>query len=111
MSTKVKKQPPKTDLSELASLANAAHAACEQAIRSGITQARDCGDVLLKAKAQLPHGDFVAWVENRDCRFSVRQAQRYMLVANNWNQLLTLDRRDPKTTRASHLQLEAAERP
>ena len=42
--------------------------------------ARRAGELLLKIKAVLPHGEFLPWLENH-VAVSARQAQRYMAVA------------------------------
>jgi len=41
---------------------------------------RKAGEVLLKVKAELPHGEFGQWLEAH-CDVSTRQAQRYMSAA------------------------------
>ena len=40
------------------------------------------GKLLLQAKAQLPHGQFLPWLES-NCWGSARQAQRYMRAAKS----------------------------
>jgi hypothetical protein len=45
-----------------------------------IHHASQAGKLLLEVKAALPHGQFLAWVQQH-VRVSVRQAQRYMAVA------------------------------
>ena len=45
-----------------------------------IHHASEAGKLLLEVKAALPHGQFLAWVQQH-VRVSVRQAQRYMAVA------------------------------
>lgn len=103
-------------LATLASDANAAHAACEGAIRSGLVHAYDAGEALFEAKEALPHGQFSSWIEAH-CKFSQRTAQRYVRVYCGWDELLSKDRRKrgdlfpewleyPKATSASFSYLE-----
>lgn len=95
-----------TSLDDLAEMANAAHKAAEQAARSAVVHARDCGTTLLAAKAKLKHGEFGAWVRE-NCQFSERQAQRYMLIAQRWERLVQSELgADTKTTRATDLSIE-----
>lgn len=63
-----------------ASEINAAHQQAIQHADRAIEFARQAGDLLLKVKADLPHGDFLPWVE-ANCTVSQRQAQRYMAAA------------------------------
>jgi hypothetical protein len=73
-------------LSTLAKSINERHLACEDAARSTIEHARDAGDALIEAKAQVPHGEWISWLsENVEC--SKRSAQAYMRVANQWDRL------------------------
>ena len=76
-------------LSDLATKANALHAACEAAAQSMIRHARDCGDVLLQAKEEIGHGGFEDWIRDNG-RFSPRMARNYMRIANGWESLLKL---------------------
>lgn len=79
-------EKPETSLTDLAEQANAAHAACEKAARSMLRHARDCGEVLLRVKARLPHGEFTPWIKE-NCAFTPRMARKYMTLANGWEQL------------------------
>jgi hypothetical protein len=49
----------------------------DAAEQAGLPYYRAAGEKLLEAKAQLPHGEFVPWVE-RHFTFSMDQANRYM---------------------------------
>lgn len=71
---------------DLAELINAAHAACEASVREAITHARDCGALLIEAKAQLKHGQWLPWLRE-NCVVKERQARAYMRVAENWDRL------------------------
>lgn len=67
-------------LLSVASEINIAHAHAIQHADKAIGLARQVGDLLLKAKADLPHGEFLPWVESH-CTVSPRQAQRYMAAS------------------------------
>jgi hypothetical protein len=61
---------------------NAAHHACEAAVRSALKHAVRCGTLLEEQKAQIPHGEWGAWLaENFDG--SQRTAQVYMRLSRN----------------------------
>jgi hypothetical protein len=75
---------PDTDL---ATQINAEHAQVERVLRTGLEHARRAGELLLMAKAQREHGEWLPWVrDNLD--FSVRTAQGYMRVAEHWPELM-----------------------
>src|SRR4051812_18212064 len=74
-------------LPELADLINEAHERVEGAIRSGLEFARQAGELLQQAKAQVPHGRWTAWIEN-NCQISLRTAQGYMRLARRWDELV-----------------------
>lgn len=57
--------------------------ACETA-GTAIEHIIRCGELLIDQKAHLQHGQFQGWVEE-NCEFSLRQAQRYMLVVTKKN--------------------------
>lgn len=61
-------------------LINAEHRKCREAIRSGIQYAIRCGELLIEAKAGIPHGGWSKWVAD-NCEFSARTARAYMQVA------------------------------
>lgn len=73
-------------LDVLAADINRYHAAAEQALRSGLENARQAGELLLEAKGKLPHGEWYPWLK-RNCKFSARTAQAYMRVAKRWPEL------------------------
>jgi hypothetical protein len=77
---------PGADLAHLAERINAAHAAAETALRAGLDHARTAGELLVQAKAQLGHGQWLPWLERNVC-FSLRTAQAYMRVARRWQEL------------------------
>ena len=54
-------------LLNLAARINEHHAACEQAMNTGLQHALEVGRLLVEAKAQVPHGEWAEWVaENFD---------------------------------------------
>jgi predicted RNA-binding Zn-ribbon protein involved in translation (DUF1610 family) len=79
------------DLSQLATQANQAHLACQAAMQSMLTYARQCGEILLQVKALVGHGHFQGWMQN-NCKFSPTTARNYMVLARNWDQLLDLSK-------------------
>lgn len=83
-------------LATLAKEINAAHRACESAARSMLNHARECGNALIRAKAELPHGKFTAWID-ANCDFSQQHARRYMTIARGWGDLMEHSFPDGKT--------------
>ena len=73
-------------LPDLAEQINAAHDAAEAASRSGLLHAKSAGELLLQAKAQCRHGEWLPWLE-ANVRFSERTAQAFMRVASRWAEL------------------------
>jgi len=68
------------ELQDVASQINFHHErACENALIA-IDHAKAAGQLLLKQKDSLPHGQFTPWLRT-NCQVSERQAQRYMAVA------------------------------
>jgi hypothetical protein len=57
------------------------HAAVLGSIKTSLTHAFACGDILLEAKTQVKHGQWLPWLET--CGISERTAQRYMRLARN----------------------------
>lgn len=64
-------------LVDLADRINAAHEEAFRHAKAAILRAIDVGDLLTQAKAQVKHGEWIPWVE-ANCRFGVRQAQKYL---------------------------------
>jgi hypothetical protein len=74
-------------LADLAVQINAEHRQFEDAISSSLANARKAGELLPQAKGQLRHGKWLLWLrENR--QVTPRTAQRYMLVASRWEELV-----------------------
>ena len=67
-------------LQELAQAIGREHQAAVSAARSAVEHAIKCGELLLKAKATVGHGGWLAWVET-NCTFGQRTAQGYMRLA------------------------------
>lgn len=55
-------------------------------LRRASRHAKRAGDFLLKAKAQLNHGQWLPWLE-KHCQLAERTAQLYMQVARHWKTL------------------------
>lgn len=58
----------------LAAQINAEHAAVSNALRAGLAHALKADELLLKAKAAIPYGQFGARIR-QNCEFSERTAQ------------------------------------
>jgi Protein of unknown function (DUF3102) len=63
----------------------AEHNAATQAVRKGLHHYKRIGELLLQAKATVPHGQWKAWVE-KTAGVSHRSARRYMLLFTRWDQ-------------------------
>jgi Protein of unknown function (DUF3102) len=68
------------DVVQMAAEINRLHALAQESAKKAVTYAKQVGELLLKTKAELPHGEFQAWV-SANLLVSTRQAQRYMEVA------------------------------
>lgn len=82
---------------------NALHAAALESTQTALECARRCGELLLFAKGEIPHGEWLAWLKN-NTTVSERMAQRYMRLASRWDDIRNLH--DP--TRVSEMSLRAA---
>lgn len=60
-------------LYELAEGVKREHEAASQTVRQSLAHARTAGEMLLEAKAKIPHGGFMKWVAE-ECRMSHRTA-------------------------------------
>jgi hypothetical protein len=81
---------------------NAAYADAEAASATAVDRAIRCGELLLEAKRQLPHGEWLPWLARNCPKISERSAQRYMRLAEHADMV-----RD-KSARMADLTLEAA---
>ena len=73
------------DLPHLADKINGAHREVAHHGRSMLFEARRAGEYLLKAKEQVRHGEFKAWIE-KNCECSYQSAAVYMKVAKEWDE-------------------------
>lgn len=73
-------------LAELASEINRWHTAAEGAVGTALDYAREAGTLLLQAKEQIPHGEWLPWIA-ANFQGSERTAQAYMRVAKRWDEL------------------------
>jgi hypothetical protein len=69
-------------LTDLAARIKAEHTAIGDSLRRGVEHAMAAGDLLVEAKAQLKHGEWLPWIRDH-CAISDRTAQLYMRVAKN----------------------------
>ena len=69
-------------LNDLAGRIRAEHVATSAALKSSIKHAMAAGDLLIEAKAQLQHGQWLPWLAEH-CEISERAAQLYMRAARN----------------------------
>jgi hypothetical protein len=70
------------NLPTLAERVNTEHRACEQAVNSALTHAINAGELLVQAKAEVPHGSWGTWLAE-NFEGSDRTARAYMRVYNN----------------------------
>src|SRR4051794_23039449 len=71
-------------LVDLAARIRIEHAATSAALRTSVEHAMTAGDLLLEAKAEVPHGHWLPWLREH-CVISERTAQLYMRTAKNRN--------------------------
>jgi len=69
-------------LADLAVRIRQEHDAVAGALKTSLAHAMMAGDLLLQAKAQVPHGQWLPWLCDR-CQVSERMAQRYIRLARN----------------------------
>jgi hypothetical protein len=69
-------------LTDLAARIQALHQATTENLRRSVENAMACGDLLIEAKAQLKHGQWLPWLQDH-CLISERTAQLYMRTAKN----------------------------
>jgi hypothetical protein len=61
-----------------------AHAAATEAASSALEHGRRAGELLIQAKAALPHGAWLPWLTEHCPMISERTARAYMAVARRW---------------------------
>jgi Protein of unknown function (DUF3102) len=69
-------------LCDLAARIRSEHEACGQALKASVEHAMSAGDLLIEAKAQLQHGQWLPWLKD-NCGLSPRMAQNYMRLADH----------------------------
>jgi len=69
-------------LPELAARIRAEHTAVAAALKDSLRHAITAGELLIAAKAQMPHGQWLSWLREH-CAISERTEQFYMRVAKN----------------------------
>jgi hypothetical protein len=79
------------DPTQLAERINDEHRRCVEAACSTLEHARKAGELLLEAKAQLPHGGWLPWLREH-FTFSDRVARNYMRVAREWDRIAEANR-------------------
>src|SRR5512145_2301019 len=67
-------------LAHLAGRIKAEHEATAAALKDSVAHAMAAGDLLIEAKAQVPHGQWLPWLQEH-CAMSERTAQLYMRTA------------------------------
>jgi hypothetical protein len=89
VATSAKADVAQTDrLAQLADAVRQHHSRVIGCAHQTFEHARHAGVALNEAKDQMPHGAWKIWVRE-NCDVSVRTAQKYMQIANNWNELQT----------------------
>lgn len=86
---------------DLAAEINTEHERAFGKAREALEHARRVGELLLQANAGIEHGAWLPWIA-ANCKFSARQAQRYILLAENWPAIAA------KYDTASHLSMREA---
>jgi hypothetical protein len=89
-------------LPELAQAIDREHEAAVGAARSVIDHAVACGRLLIQAKAQLPHGEWLPWLEG-NTTVSIRTAQVYTRLARELPKLS-----ETNAQRVAHLSIREA---
>jgi hypothetical protein len=73
---------PSNSLADLAARIRSEHEASHAAMQRGCEHAINAGRLLMEAKAQIPHGGWLPWLEEH-CQVSERMAQVYMRLAKH----------------------------
>jgi hypothetical protein len=74
-------------LTDLAARIKIEHEAACGALKQGLEHAVAAGKLLLEAKAQVPHGQWLPWLGEHCASVSARTAQAYMRVARSFDNL------------------------
>lgn len=73
-----------TSLESLVAQINSTHAQFQQVYKTSLTLAYQIGELLVQAKTEVGHGNWLRWVED-NCTFSERTSQVYMKVFHRWD--------------------------
>ena len=90
-----------TNLAQLVEEINRVHHQAEEALNEGLAHAFRCGELLVEAKAQCEHGQWINWLEE-NFDGTARSAQGYMKVAGRREEI------EAHVKRVSHLPLREA---
>ncbi|MEH1777127.1 DUF3102 domain-containing protein [Nostoc sp.] len=63
------------------------HHAGVNTIKQALLLDKECGELLVQVKQNLPHGAFIPWIE-ANCKFSRFHASRLMNIAKNWQKII-----------------------
>jgi hypothetical protein len=74
----------------------AEHRAALSASRSALHHAKRAGELLLEAKTQVRHGEWMQWL-GANCDLTIRVAQIYMQIARGWPDIETVLNAYPNT--------------
>jgi hypothetical protein len=74
--------PSSNSLTDLAARIKVEHTAVDAALKDSLRHALAAGELLVEAKALVPHGQWLPWLRDR-CAISERTAQLYMRCAKN----------------------------
>jgi hypothetical protein len=88
-------------LEELANGIRLCHEAILATFQSSIQHAKEAGELLIRVKDSLPHGEFGRWVVEH-CHFSPETARGYMRVARRWHELKSADPERQRVTEVSY---------
>jgi Protein of unknown function (DUF3102) len=88
-------------LADLAARINAEHQAAFGHARQAVQHAAECGRLLIEAKAQVKHGEWLPWLE-ANTEVGPRQCQKYMRLAEGWAEI------ESKCEPNSHLTIDSA---
>ena len=87
-------------LPELATAIDREHRTAIGAARTALEHAAECGRLLLEAKASVPHGGWLPWIQ-ANLSFGPRQAQKYLRLAEHAGEV-------PNATSDAHLTIDGA---
>ncbi|MEP7307313.1 MAG: DUF3102 domain-containing protein [Acidobacteriota bacterium] len=85
----------------LATSITKAHLQVQAAVSQALTHAREAGRLLVEARAHIPHGGWIRFIE-QDCQLSRSTAAGYVRVHERWGEI------EPYVQRVAHLPLRQA---